>query len=101
MQYNHSPLEPIRNTQVARQLLNEYYQNIDEPTDREVEEEYLAKLEKAHRMLQQLTPRQREVFLLRVVGGLRQKEIAKRLKIKQQVVSVHYRKAVKSLKKML
>lgn len=51
--------------------------------------------------IRQLTPRQREVFLLYEVEGLDQPQIAERLGIRQQSVAEHLEKAKGNLRRLL
>lgn len=54
----------------------------------------------AHSAIEQLSPRVREVFVLRKIYGLRQREIAARLGISQSTVEKHIARGLKDMARL-
>ena len=98
-QYKRIPYEMVEHTEIARKNYLEYERGKDAPDEAEVEAGWISKRKMLRDALDALTPRQREVFVLKTAYLLTEVEIACWLNIAQQVVSRHYRKAQVKLKK--
>ena len=99
-QYNTVPLEFVEHTELARKSYLDYERDRDAPDDAEIEAGWNTDRIKLKHALDQLTPKQREVFILRVGYQMSEVEIADRLNISQQAVSMHYRRTQKKLEKL-
>lgn len=100
-QYKCVPYEMVEHTELDRKCYLDYEQTMDSPDEAEIESAWIAQREKLYQVLDKLTPRQREVYILRAGYELSEKEIAKKLDIVQQVVSRHYIAACNKIEKLI
>ncbi|PLR91101.1 RNA polymerase sigma factor [Bacillus sp. T33-2] len=77
-------------------LLNTLSVNKDHNVENKVEVKLLK--EKIQEQIEKLPPNKREVFLLKVKEGLKEKEIAKRLKLKEGTVKTHINRARRTIR---
>ncbi len=98
-QYKTVPWDSLEHTEIARQSYLSYERGKDSPDEVAIEADWIAKKELLRAALDILSPRQREVFILRTVHQKTEAEIANILKIAQQVVSRRYRKAQEKLER--
>lgn len=98
-QYKTIPLDSVENSEIEKESYLYYERGKDAPDEIEVENAWIAKRELLRKALGILTPRQREVFILRTVYQLTEAEIASKLNIAQQIASRHYLKAQEKLAK--
>jgi RNA polymerase sigma factor (sigma-70 family) len=86
-QYKTANFEALENTELARKSYLEYERGKDDPDEAEVEADWKARRKKLRSALLVLTPRQREVFVLKIANQMTEAQIACRLNITQQAVS--------------
>jgi len=99
-QYKTIPLEFVEHTELAWKSYWDYERSSKAPNDAEVESDWIDKRKLLLTALVELTPRQREVFILKIGYMLTEAEIALKLNIRQQVVSRHFQKAEAKLVKL-
>ena len=97
-QYKTIPSE-LLGQEIARKSYLDYERGANATDEATVESEWIAERKKLYEALAILTPRQREVFVLKVGHRMSEGEIAKRLKISQSAVSQFYNAARKKLDK--
>ena len=98
-QYKTIPSE-LLGPEIARKSYLDYERGANTTDEATTEAEWIAERKKLYEALEILTPRQREVFVLKVGHRMSEGEIAKRLKISQSAVSQFYSAARKKMDKL-
>ena len=98
-QYKRIPYEMVEHTELARKSYQDYECGKNVPDEAVIEAETLEQRAKLRQALEKLTPRQREVYVLKVGYQLSEAKIAHRLHISQTGVSYHFKMAEKKLQK--
>ena len=100
-QYKRIPYETVEHTEIARKSYLDYERGKDDPDETETEAGWVAKRKSLYQILDKLTLRQRQVYIMKIGYGLAEKEIAEKLKVTQQAVSFHYKLACRKIQKTL
>jgi len=100
-QYKSIPIEFVEYTEIARKCYRNYERDIDAPNEAQIETEWTAKRKLLSDALDVLTPRQREVFILKAGYQMTEVQIADRLGISQAAVCKLYQRAQRRLDKFI
>lgn len=100
-QYKRIPYQSVEHTEIARKSYQNYERNKDAPDETETEAAWIAKRKVLEQILNKLTYRQRQVYILKVGSGMAEKAIADKLGITQQAVSKIYKAACSNIQKSL
>lgn len=100
-QYKRIPYEMVEHTEIARKSYLDYERGKDIPDEAEIEARWIAERKELYQVLDKLTPRQRQVYIMKDGYGMTENEIAKKLNVTQQTVSYNYRLACKKIQKIL
>ena len=97
-QYKCVPFGKVEYTELARNSYLEYERSKDDPDEAEIETAWTAKRKMLRDALNTLTPRQREVYVLKIGYQLTEAEISRKLHIDQSGVSRHLKAAERKLR---
>lgn len=100
-EYKRIPLETVEHTEVAHNRYLDFQRSKDAPDEVEVEAEWLLRRRRLYDLLDRLTPRQRQVYILRLGYGMKEDKIAEQLHISQSTVSRHLKLSDKKIQKVL
>ena len=100
-EYKRIPYKLVEHTEIARKCYLTYERNQDLPDKAETEAGWIADLKKLRWALDQLTQRQREIYIMKVGHRMKEDKIASRLHISQAAVSQGYSAAKKKLAKTI
>lgn len=98
-QYKTVPYEQLEHTAIARKAYLEYLRTEAAPDEDEAERTWVSDRKRLREALAMLTPRQREVYVLKAGHLLTEAQIAERLGISQSAVSQFFNSAKKRLEK--
>ncbi len=98
-QYNTVPYERLEHTVIARKAYQEFERADAAPDEAEAEAEWINDKKRLGEALATLTPKQREVYVLKAGHLLTEAQIAERLGISQSAVSQFFNSAKKRLEK--
>ena len=94
-EYKRIPYELVENTELARKNYIDYERQKDAPNEAEIEAQWNADLMRLNSVLNQLTTRQREVYVLIEGYQFTQRAVAEKLGIAQSTVNQTYHAAKK------
>ena len=100
-QYKRIPYELVEHTEIARKSYLEYERSKDMPGEAEAEAGWITERERLYAVLNRLTPKQRQIYIMIVGYELSEYEIAERLNVTQQAVSYNYKLACRKIQKIL
>ncbi|MDL2232190.1 sigma-70 family RNA polymerase sigma factor [Ruminococcaceae bacterium OttesenSCG-928-L11] len=101
MEYKRVPFSSVEHTEIARNRYLEFQRSKDAPDEAQIEAEWLKQHRRLRAVLDKLTPRQQQVYILRIGYEMKEDAIAERLHISQSTVSRHLKFANKKIQKVL